>query len=45
MNQLPGLLKQEKEALSVYLSLVYTSYTKYPLDSEMKAKLLNKFIE
>ena len=45
-DQLPGLLKQEKEALSVYLFVVFTSYTKQEeSNTENRNKFLNRFIE
>ena len=45
-DQLPGLLKQEKEAISVYLFVVFTSYTKQEeSNTENRSKFLNRFIE
>jgi len=45
LHQMPGLLKQEKEALSVYMTLIYTTYTKKERDSAARERLLYKFID
>jgi len=45
MQQLPGLLKQEKDARSVFVSLIYTNYLKKDHGTPAKEKLLNRFID
>lgn len=44
MPQLPGLLKQEKEALSAYILIMFKLYTKQTNPEEKKG-LLDKLIE
>jgi brefeldin A-inhibited guanine nucleotide-exchange protein len=45
MTQLPGLLKQEKESLSVYLSLIHASYLKKEVNSSARKQQLNRFLD
>lgn len=49
MDQLPGLVKQEKEALSTYLSILFRLYTrKSNLEGKAKSErntYLHDFIE